>query len=84
MDFKIFIENFDIENVANCFIMPTEDDDVIGKSDFKGLVTTTLFNNYIDGLVPIQIRFLPADEVYKTYLNGEKYNIKKLKLFDED
>ncbi len=72
--YKDFINEHGIQNVKNCFLMPTENNEII----YKGYVSLDMLNNI--GLQKIQVRMLPAKEAYDSYLNGEKINISKLKL----
>lgn len=73
--YKDFIELHGIKNVRNCFLMPTEKDEIIN----KGYVSLDMLSSI--GLQNIQVRMLPAKKVFDLYLKGKKLNdISKLKL----
>lgn len=72
--YKKFIDLHSINDVKNCFLMPTEQLDVID----KGYTNMEMLNEI--GLKPIQIRQLPATKMYEYYLKGEKMDISSLKL----
>lgn len=75
--YKDFISEHGIQNVQNCFLMPTEAQEVIP----KGYVSLNMLNNI--GLKKIKVRMLPAKEAFNCYLTDNKMSIEKLK-FDED
>ena len=54
--------------------MPTENSDIIK----LGQVRMEMLENI--GLKNIQIRLLPANDVYEYYLNDKKYDISRLEL----
>lgn len=56
-----------IKNMYNCFLMPTEKNEI----ELKGYVTFEPLINV--GLNKIYIRFLSASDAYKKYLNNEYY-----------
>lgn len=72
--YKKFIESHSINNVKNCFLMPTEGEIIIDKG--------YAYMEMMDGLdlQHIQIRLLPASEIYAYYLNGDKMDISLLNL----
>lgn len=72
--FKKFIELHHINKVKNCFLMPTEKPDIID----RGYANMEMLDDL--GLRHIQIRQLPASEMYGYYLNGDKIDISKLNL----
>lgn len=72
--YKKFIDLHHIDEVKNCFLMPTESLDIID----KGYANIEMLDDL--DLRHIQIRQLPASEMYKHYLNGEKMDISKLNL----
>lgn len=75
--YKDFILQHGIQNVQNCFLMPTELENVIP----KGYVSLHMLNNI--GLKRIKVRMLPAKVAFDCYITGTKMNIENLKL-DED
>ncbi len=72
--YKDLIADADIKSIKNCFLMPTDNVDVIkiGQVRMEMLESMNLEN--------IQVRLLPAIEVYEHYLSGKKYDINKLEL----
>ena len=72
--YKNIIDNSQVVDVHNCFLMPTESDHVIN----KGKVSMDMFSAL--NLESIQVRQLPADEMYDNYLLNKKINIDKLVL----
>lgn len=72
--YKNFLEKHEIEEVRNCFLMPT-DADVIKN---KGFVSLGMLFNI--GLQRIDVRFLPATMAYTHYLNNTKLALEKLNL----
>ena len=75
--YKDFILDHRIQNVQNCFLMPTESEEVI----LKGYVSLNMLNNI--GLKKIKVRMLPAKVAFDCYITGTKMSIENLKL-DED
>ena len=69
-----FINAHGIEKVENCFLMPTEKTEIIKKGTAKLPMLSKL------GLREIQIRLLPANDMYKHYINNSKIDIKLLEL----
>jgi hypothetical protein len=72
--YKKFIDLHHINEIKNCFLMPTEESRIIN----KGYTNMEMLDNL--GLSHIQIRQLPASEVYEYYLKGDKMDISKLNL----
>lgn len=72
--YQEFIDAHRFRLVRNCFLMPCEGDAVIA----KGTASMRMLANL--NLEPIQIRLLPAQEVYKNYLNQTLFTIEFLKL----
>lgn len=72
--YKNFIQAHNIAVVKNCFLMPTEKDEIIKKGTAKMPMLSAL------GLEDIQIRQLPAKMMYEYYLNQQKLDISKLEL----
>ncbi|MED1715663.1 LlaJI family restriction endonuclease [Bacillus paralicheniformis] len=72
--YKDFISDHHINEVRNCFLMPTEQQSII----VKGYVSIEMLHAL--GLQNIQIRQLPAELVYSHYLANEKMDIGLLQL----
>lgn len=72
--FKKFVNDHGIQDVKNCFLMPTEQQSIF----VKGYVNMEMLDAL--GLQNIQIRQLPADMVYSHYLANEKMDIGLLHL----
>ena len=72
--YKNFIKAHNIAVVKNCFLMPTEKDEIINKGTAKMSMLEAL------GLVNIQIRLLPARMMYEYYLSQKKIDIGLLEL----
>jgi len=67
---------FDIENIRNCFLLPTAGETVIN----KGYVVLGMMHFF--GLKQIEVRLLPAEEVFSCYLENKKYDICALDLYE--
>ncbi len=72
--YRQFIVDHEFSSVRNCFLLPTENEDIIEKGVAKMNMLSEL------GLQDIEIRFIPAAKAYDTYLSGGKMNISKLNL----
>lgn len=72
MAYKDFLEKNSIKVVRNCFLFPTEKDEIID----NGEVYMNMFSN----LEKIKIRIIPAKVVYNLYLNNKKLDINLLNL----
>ena len=72
--YKDFIKAHNISVVKNCFLMPTEKDEIIKKGTARMPMLEAL------GLENIQIRLIPADMLYDCYLSRKKMAIGKLEL----
>ncbi|EAC5623775.1 LlaJI family restriction endonuclease [Listeria monocytogenes] len=72
--YKQFIQEGGFISVKNCFLMPTEASEVID----KGFVNLNMLDNL--ELESIQIRQLPATEVYSDYLRNKRFDISRLNL----
>lgn len=72
--YQEFIEDHKFTSVENCFLLPTEGNEVIDKGETSLLMLENL------GLQNIKVRFLPASLAYFHYLTGQKLDIDKLKL----
>lgn len=72
--YRNFIDDHDIKVVKNCFLFPTAEEKVIdGKA-----VSLDMLKKL--NLQDIQVRLLPAEEMYKHYINGTKKTISELML----
>lgn len=72
--YRDFIKAHNIATVKNCFLMPTEKDEIIKKGTAKMPMLEAL------GLENIQIRLMPATKMYKCYLTQTKIDIGLLEL----
>ena len=72
--YRKFVNDHGIQDVKNCFLMPTEQRSVID----KGYVNIEMLDAL--GLQNIQIRLLPAELMYSHYLANEKMDIGLLHL----
>lgn len=69
-----FIKAHNIAVVKNCFLMPTEKNEIIKKGTVRMPMLEAL------GLENIQIRLIPATRIYDYYLNQSKIDIRVLEL----
>lgn len=72
--YQPFVDAHQIGTVRNCFLMPTAASAIIS----KGSVSMSMLENL--GLQSIQVRLLPADLMYRHYLENTKLDILKLNL----
>lgn len=72
--YKKFIVNQGFKTVKNCFLMPTEADEIIDKGEARLEMLKNL------GLQDIEVRLLPAKMVYDYYLAGKKMDLDRLNL----
>lgn len=72
--YQHFVEQHQIKNIKNCFLMPTASEVVIS----KGTASLAMLNNL--GLQDIQIRLLPARLAYEHYIADTKIDIQMFKL----
>lgn len=72
--YKKFLEAHFITHISNCFLMPTEGNNIIDKGRAKMTILSEL------GLQDIQIRLLPAMDIYKHYLANIHMEIRDLML----
>lgn len=72
--YRDFIKAHNIAVVKNCFLMPTEQDEIVKKGTAKMPMLAAL------GLENIQIRQIPAKRLYEYYLNRKKIDIAELEL----
>lgn len=69
-----FLCDHNIKVIRNCFLIPTETDDIID----KGTVSMNMLERL--GLEKIQVRFISAKLIYSYYLEGSRIDISLLKL----
>lgn len=72
--YKDFIKVHGFDSVKNCFLMPTDGEQV----DCRGYVTMSMLADL--GLENIMVRLLPATDVYEHYLSQTHFDIKLLQL----
>lgn len=72
--YQEFIDLHGFTKVRNCFLMPTEKSDIV----VKGTASLEMLTSF--GLEPIQIRLLPAKQVFDRYLNQKLFDISSLKI----
>ncbi len=73
--YKKFLDDHCIKNVKNCFLMPTEKTDIVNLGFAKMEMLSGLEN-----LVDIQIRLIPANDLFDCYLGRKLIDIQKLGL----
>ncbi len=72
--YQKFVKDHNIDKVCNCFLIPTEGNEIID----KGYVSMKMLDEL--GLEKIQLRMMPASEMYEYYLKNKKMEISLLKL----
>lgn len=72
--YREFIKAHNIAVVKNCFLMPTEGNEIVKKGTAKMPMLEAL------GLENIQIRLIPATELYENYLTNNHMDISRLEL----
>lgn len=72
--YQRFISDHGFTSVKNCFLLPTENDEI----EKRGEASMTMLSAL--GLQNIQVRFLPARTVYDFYLSGITMNLDLLDL----
>ena len=72
--YKDFIELNGIQEVKNCFLMPTEKDEIVNVGNVQMEMIDKL------GLEKIQVRELPASKMFECYLQRRKMPISSLNL----
>ena len=72
--YKDFIELNGIQEVKNCFLMPTEKDEIVSVGNVQMEMLGKL------GLEKIQVRELPASRMFDYYLQRRKMSISVLNL----
>lgn len=72
--YQPFVEAHQINTVRNCFLMPTASAEIIQ----KGVASLAMLSHL--GLQDIQVRLLPADKMYRHYLQNTKIDTRELNL----
>lgn len=72
--YQSFVETHQIGTVRNCFLMPTASTEIIE----KGTASLAMLSNL--GLQDIQVRLLPAEMMYRHYIENTKMDIRTLQL----
>ena len=72
--YQPFVEAHQINVVRNCFLMPTASADIVP----IGTAALAMLSNL--GLQDIQVRLLPAELMYRHYIENTKLDIKSLNL----
>ena len=72
--FRPFVKAHQINTVRNCFLMPTASKEIIE----KGAVSLAMLSKL--GLQDIQVRLLPAETMYRHYIDNTKMDIFMLNL----
>lgn len=72
--YQKFIDDHGFAGVENCFLMPTEEKNIIHKGEASMQMLSAL------GLQNIKVRLLPAETVYEHCLSGRKMDISTLEL----
>ena len=72
--YQPFVEAHQISTVKNCFLMPTASTDIIQ----KGTASLAMLSNL--GLQDIQVRLLPAEMMYRHYIDNTKLDLQLLNL----
>lgn len=72
--YQPFIDAHHISAVRNCFLMPTSSSEI----EQKGTASLAMLSEL--GLQDIQIRLLPAEMMYRHYIENTKIDISKLQL----
>lgn len=72
--YQKFIDEHEFSAVKNCFLLPTENNEI----EDKGEVRLNMLANL--GLQDIKVRFIPATMAYDLYLSGRKMDIEMMNL----
>lgn len=72
--YQKFITEHEFSVVKNCFLMPTENQEIEDRGEASMSMLSSL------GLQNIKVRYLPADMAYDYYLSGKKMDIDMLDL----
>lgn len=73
--YKQFLEDHHISVVRNCFLMPTENTEIV-KAGFARMNMLAGLSDLVD----IQIRLIPADNLFNCYLSRKSIDIQNLEL----
>ncbi|WP_456067557.1 LlaJI family restriction endonuclease [Eshraghiella crossota] len=72
--YQKFIDEHEFSAVKNCFLLPTENNEIEDKGEVR-------FNMLVNlGLQDIKVRFIPAAMAYDLYLSGRKMDIEMMNL----
>ena len=74
LSYQKFIEEHNFSAVKNCFLLPTESNEI----EDKGEVRMEMLSNL--GLQDIKTRLIPTAMAYELYLSGRKMDIESLDL----
>ena len=72
--YQRFIEDHKFSSVKNCFLLPTENNEIVDKGEVRMEMLSNL------GLQDIKIRLIPATMAYDLYLSGSKMDMERLDL----
>ena len=72
--YQPFVEAHQISTVRNCFLMPTASTEIVE----KGTASLAMLRNL--GLQDIQVRLLPAELMYRHYIENTRIDIQTLNL----
>lgn len=72
--YRDFIMKHNIAVVKNCFLMPTEGEKIVNKGKAKLDMLSSL------GLEDIQVRLIPADRLFRSYLSRKRISLEELDL----
>lgn len=72
--YQPFVEEHQIHTVRNCFLMPIATQEIVE----KGAVAIDMLSGI--GLQDIQVRLLPAEKMYRHYIENTKMDIRTLNL----
>ena len=74
LSYQKFIEEHNFSAVKNCFLLPTENNEIEDKGEARMEMLSNL------GLQDIKTRLIPATMAYDLYLSGRKMDMEILKL----
>ena len=72
--YQKFINDHGFADVENCFLLPTENKEIVDGGEASMEMLSAL------GLQDIKVRFIPAELVYNHYLSGRKMDVKYLNI----
>lgn len=70
--FQTFLDDHQIGTVRNCFLLPSAGVEIVD----KGVASLAMLNSL--GLRNIQVRLLPAEIIYRHYIDSTKFEIQSL------